>query len=49
MLPVLDEEYFKRIEAVEFAIRQDDGKEPRGMEKADIILEYMGFTHLQGA
>lgn len=34
----LDEEYFKRIEAVEFAIKLDDGKDPKGMEKADIIL-----------
>ena len=34
----LDEEYFKRIEAIEFAIKLDDGKDPKGMEKADIIL-----------
>ncbi|PIQ25351.1 phosphoenolpyruvate synthase regulatory protein [bacterium (Candidatus Blackallbacteria) CG17_big_fil_post_rev_8_21_14_2_50_48_46] len=38
MMPELDEEYFKRIEAVEFAIKLDDGKDPKGMEKADIIL-----------
>lgn len=38
MMHELDEEYFKRIEAVEFAIKLDDGKDPKGMEKADIIL-----------
>lgn len=38
ILPELDEEYFRRIEAVEFAIRFDDGKEPKGLEKADIVL-----------
>lgn len=34
----LDEEYFKKIEAVEFAVKYDDGKDPRGLAKADIIL-----------
>lgn len=38
ILHQMDEEYFKRIEAVEFAIRFDDGKDPKGMEKADIVL-----------
>lgn len=38
LLHQLDEEYYRRIEAVEFAIRFDDGKDPKGMEKADIIL-----------
>jgi regulator of PEP synthase PpsR (kinase-PPPase family) len=37
MLP-LSEEYFRRIEAVEFAVKSDDGKEPRNFRKADIIL-----------
>jgi regulator of PEP synthase PpsR (kinase-PPPase family) len=37
MLP-LSEEYFRRIEAVEFAVKSDDGKEPRNLKKADIIL-----------
>ncbi len=37
-LHVLDESYFKRIEAVEFAIRYDDGKNPEGLAQADIIL-----------
>jgi regulator of PEP synthase PpsR (kinase-PPPase family) len=37
MLP-LSEEYFRRIEAVEFAVKSDDGKEPRNLKKADLIL-----------
>jgi regulator of PEP synthase PpsR (kinase-PPPase family) len=34
----LSEEYFRRIEAVEFAVRSDDGKEPRNFKKADVVL-----------
>lgn len=34
----LDEEYFKRIEAIEFAVQYDDGKDTSGLNKADIIL-----------
>ncbi|MEX2462415.1 MAG: pyruvate, water dikinase regulatory protein [Paenibacillaceae bacterium] len=34
----LDKEYFKKMEAVEFAVKYDDGKDPRGILKADIIL-----------
>ncbi|GEM00500.1 hypothetical protein SAMN05421839_10139 [Halolactibacillus halophilus] len=34
----LDEAYFKRIEAIEFAVKYDDGRDPRGIEKADIVL-----------
>ena len=37
MLP-LTEEYFRRIEAVEFAVKSDDGKEPRNYKKADLVL-----------
>lgn len=37
MLP-LSEEYFRRIEAVEFTVKSDDGKEPRNFKKADIVL-----------
>jgi regulator of PEP synthase PpsR (kinase-PPPase family) len=37
LLP-LTEEYFRRIEAVEFAVKSDDGKEPRNFKKADIVL-----------
>lgn len=34
----LDKEYFKRIEAIEFAVRYDDGRDPRGISRADIVL-----------
>ena len=34
----IDEDYFKKVEAVEFAVKYDDGKDPRGIEKADICL-----------
>ncbi len=34
----LDEDYFRRVEAVEFAVKYDDGKDPRGFLKADVVL-----------
>ncbi|WP_338754337.1 pyruvate, water dikinase regulatory protein [Bacillus sp. FJAT-52991] len=34
----LDEEYFRRIEAIEFAVKYDDGRDPRGVTQADIVL-----------
>jgi regulator of PEP synthase PpsR (kinase-PPPase family) len=34
----LDEDYFKKVEAIEFAVKYDDGRDPRGIMKADIIL-----------
>lgn len=34
----LDENYFRKVEAVEFAVRYDDGKDPRGIKSADIVL-----------
>ena len=33
-----DEEYFRRVEAVEFTVKSDDGKEPRMARHADIVL-----------
>jgi regulator of PEP synthase PpsR (kinase-PPPase family) len=38
LLYQLDEEYFREVEAVEFAVKYDDGKDPRGLLKADIVL-----------
>jgi regulator of PEP synthase PpsR (kinase-PPPase family) len=35
---LLDADYFKKVEAVEFAVKYDDGKDPRGVYKADIVL-----------
>lgn len=34
----LNENYFKRIEAMEFAVKYDDGKDPRGFLEADVLL-----------
>lgn len=34
----LDEDYFKRVEAIEFAVKYDDGQDPRGILQADIVL-----------
>jgi regulator of PEP synthase PpsR (kinase-PPPase family) len=34
----IDDEYFRRIEAVEFTVKGDDGKDPRMLKRADIIL-----------
>jgi len=34
----LDESYFRRVEAIEFAVKYDDGKDPRGLYKSDIVL-----------
>ncbi len=38
LLRTVDERYFKRIEAIEFTVKHDDGKMVTGLEKADIIL-----------
>lgn len=34
----LDDSYFRKIEAIEFAVKYDDGRDPRGILHADIIL-----------
>ena len=34
----LNEEYFKRIDSIEFAVRYDDGKDPRGVLIADLVI-----------
>lgn len=34
----LDEDYFKRVEAVEFSVKADDGRNPDGLDRADIVL-----------
>ncbi|WP_243290592.1 pyruvate, water dikinase regulatory protein [Bacillus sp. FJAT-47783] len=34
----LDDDYFKKVEAIEFAVKYDDGRDPRGIMKADMIL-----------
>ena len=34
----LDARYFRRVEAVEFAVRYDDGKDPAGILRAEVVL-----------
>lgn len=34
----LDEDYFRKVEAIEFAVKYDDGRDPRGLLRADIVL-----------
>jgi len=38
LLYKLDEDYFSRVEAIEFAVKYDDGKDPRGINFADVVL-----------
>jgi len=38
LLHRLDEDYFRRVEAVEFAVKCDDGRDTSAMLKADIVL-----------
>jgi regulator of PEP synthase PpsR (kinase-PPPase family) len=38
LLHALGDEYFRRVEAVEFTVRNDDGREPRNLPKADLVL-----------
>lgn len=38
LLRVVDESYFKRIEAIEYTVKHDDGKTFAELDKADIIL-----------
>ncbi len=34
----MDDHYFRKIEAVEFAVRYDDGKDARGLLHAQVVL-----------
>lgn len=38
MIHRLDQEYFRKVEAIEFAVKYDDGKNPAGFTKADVVL-----------
>ncbi|KAF8035763.1 hypothetical protein BT93_C1710 [Corymbia citriodora subsp. variegata] len=40
----LTDEYFQRIEAIEFTIKQDDGALPKNLHKADIVLAGVSRT-----
>ncbi|KUO97408.1 pyruvate, water dikinase regulatory protein [Ferroacidibacillus organovorans] len=34
----LDDDYFRRVEAIEFAVKYDDGRDSRGLARADVVL-----------
>ena len=38
VLRAVDEKYFKRIEAIEYTVKHDDGKELRNLDEANILL-----------
>ncbi len=38
LLHRMDDDYFRRVEAIEFAVKCDDGRETSGMLQAHIIL-----------
>jgi regulator of PEP synthase PpsR (kinase-PPPase family) len=40
----LDEEYFRRIDAVEFAVKNDDGQAPHNLHRADMVLVGLSRT-----
>jgi regulator of PEP synthase PpsR (kinase-PPPase family) len=34
----MDSEYYRKVEAIEFAVKYDDGKDPRGILRADLVV-----------
>ena len=34
----LDDKYFRKVEAIEFAVKYDDGKNVRGIKEADVVI-----------
>ncbi len=38
LLHKLDKNYFRKVEAIEFAVKYDDGKDPRGILRADVVI-----------
>jgi len=38
LLRKLDKNYFSKVEAIEFAVKYDDGKDPRGVLRADVVI-----------
>ena len=44
LLHQADESYFRRVEAVEYTVKADDGKEPRMLKLADIVLTGVSRT-----
>jgi len=38
LLHRIDEDYFRRIDAIDFTVKHDDGQNPQTMQEADIVL-----------
>ncbi|TLS51145.1 kinase/pyrophosphorylase [Paenibacillus antri] len=38
LLHEMDEQYFNRVEAIEFAVKYDDGRDPTGLTQAQVVL-----------
>jgi len=38
LLHKIDKNYFRKVEAIEFAVKYDDGKDPRGILKSEIVI-----------
>ncbi len=38
MVRQLNKEYYKKVEAMEFAVQYDDGRDPKGFLKADVVI-----------
>jgi regulator of PEP synthase PpsR (kinase-PPPase family) len=41
---ILDEDYYRRIDAINFSVKHDDGKMPQGLQHADLILVGLSRT-----
>jgi regulator of PEP synthase PpsR (kinase-PPPase family) len=41
---IMDEDYYRRIEAINFAVKHDDGKAPQGLRFADLVLVGLSRT-----
>jgi len=41
---ILDEDYYRRIEGINFAVKHDDGKMPEGLRHADFVLVGLSRT-----
>ena len=39
-----DEDYFRRMDAIDFAIKYDDGKSPSGLRQADLVITGVSRT-----
>ena len=48
LIHTLDEDYFKKVEAIEFAVKYDDGRDPRGVLKGRSRVNWC-FKNIQNA